>query len=185
MCQSLWHGRCLEQLRTTLCLSVCLSVSLSLTLTSSYGSQAVGTDAKSTEAEEAGDDAEGEKEEDTGMDVDATSAEGEEKTMVIFENGSANPATKLVSFQRAESFEIRAEYTSQGDLPEGCDTFIGKFTISGIDTEEVIRHCAHPKACSYYCQIIPIQSITMIYFAARFRERRKRLRPRSSSLRMV
>ena len=47
------------------------------------------------------------------MDVDECAGEGEEKTMIIFEKGSANPATKLVSFQRSETFEIRAEYSCQ------------------------------------------------------------------------
>jgi len=68
------------------------------------------------------------------MDIEEE-GEGDEKTMIIFEKGSANPATKLVSFHRAEGFEIRAEYTNQEDIPEGCDKFIGKFEIAGIQTE--------------------------------------------------
>lgn len=88
-----------------------------------------GEGATPTEGED-GEEGEGD------MEVDDTAEVGDEKTMVIFEAGSANPATKLVSFHRKEGFEIRAEYTNQEDLPEGCDKFIGKFNISGIQSDD-------------------------------------------------
>jgi len=88
------------------------------------------TSATPAEGEDAEEGAEGD------MEIDDTAADGDEKTMVIFEKGSANPATKLVSFHRKEAFEIRAEYTNQEDIPEGCDKFIGKFNISGIQSED-------------------------------------------------
>jgi len=82
------------------------------------------------------DDADAEEGAEASMDIDENAGEGEEKTMIIFEKGSANPATKLVSFHRKEGFEVRAEYTNQEDIPEGCDRFIGKFAISGIQSED-------------------------------------------------
>jgi heat shock protein 4 len=79
--------------------------------------------------------ADGEEEDGDAMQVDDGAA-GEEKTMVVFEKGCANPTTKVITFQRREPFELLAEYTNQEDIPEGCDKFIGKFKISGIVSED-------------------------------------------------
>jgi len=81
---------------------------------------------------------EGEPDEDAAMDIEEDDADGEEKTVEVecFSKGSANPAAKVITFHRKDTFEIQAEYKNQEDLPEGCDKWIGKFTISGIVSDD-------------------------------------------------
>jgi molecular chaperone DnaK (HSP70) len=74
-----------------------------------------------------------EKEEEEGsMHVDEEAGAAEEKTMTLFEKNSPNPSSKLVTFQRKETFELNSAYVCPEELSPGSSPFIGKFTVSGL-----------------------------------------------------
>jgi heat shock protein 4 len=68
--------------------------------------------------------------EDVPMDDEC--GEPEEKTMTLFERGTANPSSKLVTFKRKTEFELNSAYVEPDTLATGASPFIGKFTVSGI-----------------------------------------------------
>ena len=93
--------------------------------------------------------------EDAAMEEDGETCE--ESTsgtteVVLFARHSETPATKRITFRRAEQFSITASYdeASAALLSEGCDALIGTFAITGVPaptpaepTSRVRVHVAH------------------------------------------
>merc|ERR1712166_474614 len=79
-------------------------------------------------------------EEDAAMNVDDESAGVEvEKTMTLFDKGTPNPSSKLVTFQRKETFELNSSYVCPDDLTPGSSPFVGKFSVSGIPDNKMAK----------------------------------------------
>jgi heat shock protein 4 len=49
--------------------------------------------------------------------------------LLVFDRGNAVPSTKILSFSRAQAFELEARYGNATELPGGINPWISKYTI--------------------------------------------------------
>lgn len=55
-----------------------------------------------------------------------------EETKTVFAENNVVPSTKLLTFFRSSTFELRAAFSEPGLLPDGAPTAVGKFSIGPI-----------------------------------------------------